>query len=56
MEPYMQIATITTFPGPCRNVVLLPDRGCESKKIIYLKWQIVFGTYIICKVHQENAY
>ena len=23
----MQIATMTTFPGPCRNVALLPDRG-----------------------------
>lgn len=28
----MQIATMTTFPGPCMNVVLLPDRGFREKK------------------------
>lgn len=28
----MQIATMTTFPGPCRNVALLPDRGYIKHK------------------------
>lgn len=31
-KTYMQIATMTTFPGPCINVVLLPDRGYREKK------------------------
>lgn len=31
-KTYMQIATMTTFPGPCINVVLLPDRGFREKK------------------------
>lgn len=30
----MQIATITTLPGPCRNVVLFPDRGFEKQQTI----------------------
>lgn len=30
----MQMATMTTFPGPCRNVVLLPDRGFVQQKYI----------------------
>lgn len=29
---YMQIATMTTFPGPCRNVALLPDRGFMKQR------------------------
>lgn len=28
----MQIATMTTFPGPCRNVVLFPDRGFMKQR------------------------
>lgn len=28
----MQIATMTTFPGPCRNVALLPDRGFMKQR------------------------
>lgn len=32
---YMQIATMTTFPGPCRNVVLWPDRGFMKDKRHY---------------------
>lgn len=31
-KTYMQIATMTTFPGPCINVVLLPDRGFGGEK------------------------
>lgn len=41
IRPYMQIATMTTFPGPCRNVLLLPDRGFMKQK-----------TDIKCKVAQ----
>lgn len=28
----MQMATMTTFPGPCRKVALLPDRGFVRQK------------------------
>lgn len=45
----MQIATMTTFPGPCINVVLLPDRGFgggERRKTLF-KSHTVFGMYAI---------
>jgi hypothetical protein len=29
----MQMATITTFPGPLKNTDAVPERGCEKKKI-----------------------
>lgn len=31
-KTYMQMATITTLPGPCRKVVLFPDRGFETQR------------------------
>lgn len=44
----MQIATETTFPGPCINVVLLPDRGFrEKEENKYFKSQAVVGR---CKI------
>lgn len=41
IQTYMHIATMTTFPGPCRKVALLSDRGFvdqrKSKREIWPK-------------------
>lgn len=49
-KTYMQIATMTTFPGPCINVVLLPDRGFgegKKRRKPLFKSHTVFGMYAI---------